>query len=32
MVVEREVLRIGIELLAVLLLTEVSLFHFETEN
>ena len=30
--VEREVLRMGIELLAVLLLTEVSLFHFEMEN
>ena len=32
MVVERDVVRMGIELLAVLLLTEVSLFHFEIEN
>ena len=32
MVVEREVLRMGIEFLAVVLLTEVSLFHFEIEN
>ena len=32
MVAEREVLRMGIELLAILLLTEVSLFHFEIEN
>ena len=32
MVVEREVVRMGIELLAVLLLSEVSLVHFEIEN
>ena len=32
LVVEREVLRMGIELLAVLLLTEVSLVHSEIEN